>query len=141
MAGLDPGTKINLAKASVMVMESNQHAADMLNQILKGFGVGEVYRCTTVAESLKVISTNTIDLIVADPKLRDGDAFEILYELRHSKTEPVCYVPVIILSGHSTSSQVKSSRDIGVCRSVQIYRPRSALQRSRSAEGWRRSAP
>src|SRR5262245_31712081 len=113
MANLDPNKKINLSRANVVVMESNQHAADMLGQILRGFGVGEVQRCTTVSESLAAFENRMPDLIVADPKLRDGDALELLYELRHSKQEPACYTPLIILSGHSTSSQVRKSRDIG----------------------------
>jgi DNA-binding response OmpR family regulator len=113
MAELDPNAKINLAKANILIMENSQHAADMLGQILKGFGVGEVHRCTAVAECDKILKNRTIDLIIADPKLRDGDGLEILQELRHSKTDPLRYVPIIIASGHSTAAEVKRSRDLG----------------------------
>jgi DNA-binding response OmpR family regulator len=112
MADLDPNAKVSLHKTSMLVMENNQHAADMLGQILRGFGVGEVHRCTTVAECEKLLSSRTIDLIISDPKLRDGEALDILYELRHSEG-PNRFVPIVILSGHSTVSQVKRWRDVG----------------------------
>jgi DNA-binding response OmpR family regulator len=113
MAEMDPQAKLSLSKAHVLVMENNQHAADMLGQILKGFGVGEVHRCTTAADCEKILTSRTIDLIIADPKLRDGDALDVLYDLRHASDKTARYVPIIILSGHSTASQVRRSRDIG----------------------------
>lgn len=112
---MDPyaDAKVNLSKAGVLVLESNQHAADMLAQMLKGFGVAEVFRCTSIDEANKAIKGRTVDLIIADPKVRDGDGFQFLFDLRHSGVEPGCHLPIILTSGHSTPSDVKRSRDTG----------------------------
>ncbi len=42
---------INLADATVMLLESSQHALDVLSQIIFGFGVREVVRCLSVEEA------------------------------------------------------------------------------------------
>jgi CheY-like chemotaxis protein len=111
--GLDPETRVNLAKASILVIEASQHAADVLGQMLKGFGVGEVHRATTIGEAERVLQTSVVDLIIADPKLRDGDAYDYLREIRQRKDAAYRYVPFILASAHSTRSDVKRARDTG----------------------------
>lgn len=111
--GLDPETRVNLAKASILVLEASQHAADVLGQMLKGFGVGEVHRATALEEATRILKSLTVDLIIADPKLRDGDAYDYLREIRQSKDAPYRYVPFILASGHSTRNDVRRARDTG----------------------------
>lgn len=112
-ASVDPNARFNLSKASVLVIDSSQHAVDMLVQIVKGFGAAQVHRCMSIEEADQVVKGRAVDLIIIDPKLRDGDGYEFLTKLRHSGNEPVCHVPVILISGHSTSADVGRARDTG----------------------------
>jgi len=106
-------TRVNLTKAVVLVVETTTHAADVLAQILKGFGVAETHRCTSVKEAEKVLSTRSVDLIIVDPDVKDGDGYEFLRKLRASHQEPNCYAPIILISGHARISNVKRARDTG----------------------------
>ncbi|MGE0742193.1 MAG: response regulator [Hyphomonadaceae bacterium] len=105
--------RVNLSKAVVLVIETTPHAAEMLGQILKGFGVAETHRVTSVKDAEKLIKTKSFDLILVDPDVKDGDGYTFLRGLRASGVEPNCYVPIVLMSGHARISNVKRARDTG----------------------------
>lgn len=113
MSELDPKARINLTKAVVLIVETTTHAAEMLGQILKGFGVYETHRCTSTAEAEKLIKTKAFDLILIDPDVKDGNGYEFLRNLRASMVEPNCFAPIVLMSGHARVSKVKLARDTG----------------------------
>ncbi len=110
---LDADAKVNLSRASVLLVESTQHAVDLLAQIVKGFGVRDIFRCISIEEAEKVLSSKSLDLIVMEPNLREGDGYAFISNLRRSKVEPNCNVPAIIASGPAFSSAVAQTRDCG----------------------------
>lgn len=105
---------INLADATVMLLESSQHALDVLSQIIFGFGVREVVRCLSVEEADKAVAGHAIDLIIMNTAIKDGDAFAFVQKLRRSKVEPNCYTPVVMVHGHVRRRDVNRMRDTGV---------------------------
>ncbi|MBL8536674.1 MAG: response regulator [Hyphomonadaceae bacterium] len=112
MSGVDPNTRLNLSKASVLLVESSQHSADVLAQIMKGFGVSEVHRALASDAAEKMLRAKTFDLIVIDPTVSDGDGYRMLQELRHSSGANA-YVPVVLISGHVRAQDVARARDTG----------------------------
>ncbi|MBN8605407.1 MAG: response regulator [Caulobacterales bacterium] len=113
MSELDPKARINLSKAIVLIVETTSHAAEMLGQILKGFGVAETHRCVSATEAEKLLRTRTFDLILVDPDVKEGDGYALLRNLRSSMVEPNCFAPIILMSGHARVSKVKLARDTG----------------------------
>ncbi|MES1199522.1 MAG: response regulator [Pseudomonadota bacterium] len=105
--------RVNLAMAHVLLIDASQHSLDILAQVIRGFGAEHVYRATNVAEAEQTLNRVSIDLIVIDPALKDGDGFAFLNALRRSKNEPNCYAPVILISGHSRRADVARARDTG----------------------------
>ncbi len=105
--------KINLRHASVLLVESNQHAVDTLAQIMTGLGVGEVHRAMSAEEADNIVRNKSVDLIIIEPSLRDSDGFAFIKELRLSRREPACSVPVIIISSLVHPSDVSRARDTG----------------------------
>ena len=113
MNAIDPNAKINLSKAHVLLIDGSQHSVDVLAQIMKGFGVAEVTRCTRIEEAEKAIRHKAYDLIVIDPGVDDGAGYEFLRTLRQSAGAPNAYAPVILVSGHARASDVARARDTG----------------------------
>jgi CheY-like chemotaxis protein len=112
-ADLNPNAAINLTKAVVLVVETTPHAADILSQILKGFGVAETHRITSVREAAELMKHKAFDLILVDPDVEDGAGYTMVRNLRASMVEPNCFAPVILMSGHPRVSRVKQARDTG----------------------------
>ena len=90
MSAIDPNARINLSKASVLLIDGSQHSLDVMAQIVKGFGVAEVHRCVNIEEAEKHVRGKTFDLIVIDPNIGDGVGYEFLHGLRHSGGKTVC---------------------------------------------------
>jgi DNA-binding response OmpR family regulator len=102
-----------LRQASVLLVESNQHAVDTLAQIMTGLGVGEVHRALTAEEAETFVYNKMLDLIIIEPSLRDSDGFEFVNGLRQSRKEPACSVPVIIVTSLTHPSDIARARDTG----------------------------
>lgn len=110
---LSPSTPINLSKAIVLVVETTTHAADILGQILKGFGIAESHRTTSIREAAELVKHKTFDLILIDPDVEDGAGYNFVRTLRTGMVEPNCFAPVILMSGHPRVSRVRRARDTG----------------------------
>ena len=113
MIGIDPNSKINLSKASVLLIDGSQHSLNVMAQIMKGFGVREICRCASIDEAEKNVRGGTFDLIVIDPDVGGDAGYEFLHALRHSVGSPNALVPVILVSGHARVTDVARARDTG----------------------------
>jgi DNA-binding response OmpR family regulator len=112
MSTIDPNAKLNLSKASVLLIDGSAHSLDVMAQIMKGFGVAEVHRCVSIDEADKNVRSKSFDLAIVDPNVGDGAGYEFLHALRHSNG-PNAYVTVILVSGHARATDVARARDVG----------------------------
>jgi CheY-like chemotaxis protein len=107
------GRKINLENVTILVMDGSPHGLEILCQVLSGFGCKQLLRAGKIEEAQKFVEKTPVDLIVADPDVPGEDGYDFLRDLRRSKREPNCYVPIVLVTGHTSMSNVKRSRDIG----------------------------
>ncbi|KAF0182617.1 MAG: response regulator [Hyphomonadaceae bacterium] len=110
---LDPNRKVNLENVTVLVMDGSSHGLEILSQILAGFGVRTLLRASSLEEARRFTEKAPIDLIVADPDVPGEDGYDFLRDLRRSKRQPNCYVPIVLVTGHTRDSNIKRARDIG----------------------------
>jgi DNA-binding response OmpR family regulator len=107
------GSLVNLEPASIMLIEQSQHGLEILAQMFLGFGARNCHRCTTIEGAKAVVRRATLDLIVADPHLQDGDGHDFVQWLRKSGLDPNRTAPVILISANSSRSAVERARDAG----------------------------
>lgn len=99
VGGVDPEALINLAKASVVVIDSSHHSLELTAQILKGFGVGAVRRFDSLSEANGFARYNTFELLLIDPGIEDGGGYQFVRDLRRSGSRNA-FVPTILTCGH-----------------------------------------
>jgi CheY-like chemotaxis protein len=104
---------INLERVTVLALDRSVHGCKILAQILRGFGVRNIRTCTRAADARDVLKSTAFDLIIADPVLEDEDGVELLRWLRRQERNVNRFAPIILVSGHSTPSAVRRSRDSG----------------------------
>lgn len=109
---IDANSKFNLASASIMIIDRNTHSADVISQILSGFGVHKVSRAQSTADAFKQLAVTSVDLIIIDPELEADDGLAFVRQLRHSESDNR-FKPIIITSGHARVSRVWGGRDCG----------------------------
>ncbi|MES1200249.1 MAG: response regulator [Pseudomonadota bacterium] len=111
MSALDLSARVNLRRASVLVLDRNLQAADVARQILIGFGVRDVHVADNVTDARKLFLAHTLELIIADPTLEEGFEF-----LRWARRETGCgnhCVAIVATMGHQTAPNVRAARDAG----------------------------
>ncbi|MEQ1809761.1 MAG: response regulator [Terricaulis sp.] len=112
MSAVDPNTRIDLSKATALVIDGSQHSLDVISQILKGFGLATILRCDRVQDAEKIVKTKSVDVILIDPSIHAGTGYGFVNALRHGGG-PSAYAPVILVSGHVRHSDVSRARNTG----------------------------
>ena len=112
-AGIDPKRWINLERVCVMLLEQSDHGRKISAQILRGFGIRDIRACRTMDEARALTNSLQFDLVIADPSALGGQGMDFLRWLRRSEKNANRFVPIILVSGHSTSAAVMLSRDAG----------------------------
>lgn len=109
----DPGSRIYLGSVVVMLVESNPLEADILAQVLNGFKVKRLCRCSTAAQAADRLKQDAPDLVVVGAVQNGADGFEFIRTLRRDRDEMLRTAPVILLTGHTLQADVLRARDCG----------------------------
>lgn len=97
----------------MLVLDDNGASLDILSQVVSGFGVKQLFRAESVADAQLLIRTKTFDLIISDVQMPVTDGIEFIEWLRKQSGETNRYVPVILVTGHTRTSQIRKLRDAG----------------------------
>ena len=106
--------RVNLEQSTVLLIDDNPQALDMLSSVFQGFGVKEQIKCTSATEGVRVIQTRAVDLIVIDCADPEMDSYAFARWLRRETPAPLRFIPIILLTGHASQSKVREGRDCGV---------------------------
>ena len=108
-----PSDRVNLAHVTVLLIDDNLQALDILSSIVQGFGVKEQIRCSSAIEASVVVKKRPVDLILVDCAMPEMDGYDFIRWLRREGPAPTRQTPVIMLTGHAAASKVHKSRDCG----------------------------
>jgi len=106
-------TKINLEKATALVIDDNQQALDLLSSVLASFGLRDQVRCTSAMEAVEVCKRRVFDLILTDGQMPVMDGYEFVHWLRREGGDAGRLTPTIVVTAHTRKSHVIKARDCG----------------------------
>ncbi len=113
MAEFHPQARVNLEKASVLLLDDKAESMNVLVQIVSAFGVRTMHRCHTIDDAKDVANATELDLILTNANLTTEPGYDFISWLRRSKLEPNAFTPAILISGHTQRSNVRKARDCG----------------------------
>ena len=113
MAALDPNARINMRGASVLVLDSNQQALEVMRQTLSGFGVRMVHAFDEVEPARAAFREQSLSLTIVDPLMAAGAGYDFIRWMRREESSPNYCAPVIAAVGHHTLANVSAARDAG----------------------------
>lgn len=113
MSDLPANARINLERASVLLLDDNYQGLNILVQVMTGFGAKLIHRCTTIEEAQETASHTELHLVLVNASLCESTGYDFVSWLRRSKLEPNCFTPVIVVSGHTQLANVRKARDCG----------------------------
>lgn len=109
------GSRIDLRKAMVLLIEPNNQAMDVLTQIFLGFGASHTLRASSFEEAQQAVHANVVDLIACEATLQpeEPDGYDFISWLRRSGLDPNAFAPALLISSHTSSRNVTRARDCG----------------------------
>ena len=107
--------RLNLKRASILLLEPNAQNMAILTQVLMGFGARTFHRCETAERAKSLLKEAPVDLMIIEGQTAEGgpEGFDFVHWLRRSEMEPAAYTPVIITCAHTSMANVKRARDCG----------------------------
>jgi len=106
--------RVNLEQSTVLLIDDNPQALDMLSSVFHGFGVKEQIKCASAVEGVRIIQNRSVDLIVIDCADPSMDSYAFARWLRRETPAPLRFIPVMLLTGHASQAKVQEGRDCGV---------------------------
>jgi DNA-binding response OmpR family regulator len=104
--------RVNLSTAEVLIIGGDADGVEILAQMFAGFGVQLPRRCASGAEAMTVVGERELNLVVVDSALSDTDGYDFITWLRRCGS-PNAWAPTILVTGHTTPSQIFRGRDAG----------------------------
>jgi CheY-like chemotaxis protein len=106
-------TRMNLSKASALVIDDNPQARELICSVLVGFGMREIVRCESAAEAMELCQRQTFDLILTDGQMPGMDGYDFVRWLRREAGEQARLTPAVVITAHTRRSHVERARDCG----------------------------
>ncbi|MEG1453633.1 response regulator [Brevundimonas sp.] len=106
--------QVNLEHSTVLLIDNNQQALDMLGSVIQGFGVREQIKLGSAVAAQKLLQDRPVELIIIDCADPEMDSYAFTRWLRRETSAPLKYTPVILVTGHASQAKVQEGRDCGV---------------------------
>ena len=101
-------------RLKVLVVDDNAHMRKLVVTILQAFGVSQIYEADSGNRAWTVLRESNPDVIVADWVMEGMSGIDLMRMIRTNPQSPNPFVPVIMLSGHTSIEHVQKARDAGV---------------------------
>ena len=96
------------------IVDDDTNMCHLISTILGSLGVKEVRTASSVDKGFKILFELEADIVICDLRMEPKDGLEFTRMVRTRENSPNCYVPIIMLTGHTAKKIVESARDAGV---------------------------
>jgi CheY-like chemotaxis protein len=101
-------------RLKVLVVDDNVHMRKLVHTILQSFGVAQIHEAENGQRGWALLRECNPDVIVMDWVMDEMDGIELMRMIRTNPAAPNPFVPVIMLTGHTSMEHVMQARDAGV---------------------------
>lgn len=98
----------------VLVVDDNAHMRKLVITILQAFGVVQIAEAESADRAWQSLRNSNPDVIVLDWVMEGMSGIELVRLIRSNPQAPNPFVPVIMLTGHTSLDHVRQARDAGV---------------------------
>ena len=104
----------NFDRLRVLVVDDNLHIRTLVSAVLHAFGVPTVLEAANGEEAWKILTENRCDLIFVDWVMEGMSGLELSVKIRTAADSPNQFVPIVMITGHTSPERVHAARDAGV---------------------------
>ena len=127
---LSPTLGMSLSDLDVLVVDDNAKMRHLIRIILQSFGVANIRQARDGPAALAEINSKCPSIIISDWEMEPMNGLEFLQSVRSVFRDPLCLVPIIVLTGHASKPLIKKAFDAGATQLlVKPVTPANVLQR------------
>ena len=101
-------------RVRVLVVDDNAHMRKLVMTILQAFGVLQISEAESGERAWTVLRETNPDVVVLDWVMEGMSGLDLIQMIRTNPQAPNPFVPVIMLTGHTSLDHVRQARDAGV---------------------------
>ena len=98
----------------VLVVDDNVHMRKLVTTILQAFGVTQIAEAESADRAWQSLRDINPDVIVLDWVMEGMSGVDLVRMIRSNPQAPNPFVPVIMLTGHTSMEHVRQARDAGI---------------------------
>lgn len=106
-------SRLNLAKARILVVDDSAPAMELLSQVLLGFGVTQASKHLSARSAHAVLAAKPFDLILADQEMPEESGLDLCRHVRGNPSGRNYTTAFILLSALPSVETVRLARDAG----------------------------
>jgi two-component system chemotaxis response regulator CheY len=111
---------------NILIVDDELLIRNLVRGVLTSLGFTNVTEANSGRKALEQIASNKFDFIITDWRMDDLDGIDIVHHIRKSQTPPLCNTPIIMLTGNTEASYVKTAISAGI--NGYLIKPFSAEQ-------------
>lgn len=104
----------DFSRLSVLVVDDSPHIRRLVRAVLHAIGCRAIHEASDAEAALHALRTHQIDAVILDWMMRPVDGLALTRTIRRGDDVPNPYVPIIMLTGHTTRASILAARDAGV---------------------------
>ena len=101
-------------RLKVLVVDDNAHMRKLVVTILQAFGVIQIFEAESGDRAWNILRESNPDVIMLDWVMEGMSGLDLIQMIRTNPQTPNPFVPVIMLTGHTSLDHVARARDAGV---------------------------
>ena len=101
-------------RMKVLVVDDNVHMRKLVVTILQAFGVIQIFEAESGDRAWAILREANPDVVVLDWVMEGMSGLDLVQMIRTNPQAPNPFVPVIMLTGHTSLDHVRQARDAGV---------------------------
>lgn len=101
-------------RLKILVVDDNRHMRMLVSAVLEAFGVKTIYEASSGEDAWKILNVNPCDLVIVDWVMSGMSGIELTERIRNAADSPNPFLPIVMLTGHTSLERVNLARDAGV---------------------------
>ncbi len=105
---------IGLANVGFLLVDDNRNMLTIVDSIIRAFGARKITHAVSENEAVSILKSAPCDIMVCDYILGRYTICDISREIRKSRDDRIKFMPIILLTAHTSLSRIQAARDAGI---------------------------
>ena len=101
-------------RVKVLVVDDNPHMRVLVSAVLQAFDIKTIFEANSAEAAWATLSTTPCDVILLDWVMTGMSGLDLTKRIRTAPESPNPFVPIVMLTGHTSLEYVRAARDAGV---------------------------